>query len=236
MDKNLQRQLLMVWVIVTGAASVVSFEETPIRWREEPQVMGCNREFQRYLVTQTNLALEAIDNFKDKYTWHKFKMGWNDTNIILNVNQDLEFLKACDEEEECMKVLPELPSPPHDPPATIFQAKQQMAEALQYFQQYAFALEILFLDQSLHEDDFQSHMDEIYVQMGNLVSAMIWGVNQCQVSPRDTNLRLLMGKVYRGANSGLRDQRGFRTIRQCQLGLQYVRTVFSMDNDHPLLR
>ncbi|KAK7086423.1 hypothetical protein SK128_017617 [Halocaridina rubra] len=195
--------------------------------------MGCNQRLQTKLVTQANLTLAAINNFKDAYAWRKFNLSWNDTCTILSDTMDHHFLLVCDE-SECLRVLPNLPMGPVLPPITTHHARDLLADLLQYAQQYAYALEIMFLDQSLHEDTFQAHVDEIYRQMEGLVTSLHYGLHQCQVSPREMHIRRLLGKVYKGADTTMRDERGFRTLRQCYLGIQYIRQVFSTNEIYTL--
>lgn len=234
------RSALIVCLVTVGPLVVVDVVncDVPVRWQHqaEPEAMGCNQQLQAYISLQTNLTLAAIDHFKRNFSWHKFEVGWDDANVILDANQDIDFLEVCNESAECSRVLPVVPLPPYSVPTTESHAGQLMAEILEYSQQYAYALEILFLDQSLHEDTFQPHVNEIYRQLEALVSGIIWGLKQCRVPVRETTLRNLMGKVYKGADRTLRDERAFRTIRQCQLGLHYIRHFFSLRDTHPLLK
>ncbi|XP_068215991.1 uncharacterized protein [Palaemon carinicauda] len=204
--------------------------------QDEPQAMGCNQQLQRRIYLQASLTLDAIDHFKRNFSWHKFEMDWDNAATVLDINRDTDFVEVCSNSGTCSRILPQVPLPPYSIPANASHAEQLMAEILEYARQYACALEILCLDQSLHEDSFQYHVNQIYSHLEVLISSIILGLRQCQVPMRETALRELMGKVYTGADRTLRDERAFRTIRQCQMGLHYIRHFFSLNDSHPLLR
>ncbi|XP_064097590.1 uncharacterized protein LOC135208971 isoform X1 [Macrobrachium nipponense] len=212
--------------------------DAPVRWQHqaEPRAMGCNQRLQTDISIRTNRTLAAIDIFKENFSWHKFHMGWDNASVIMDASRDNDFLLLCDESDECSRVLPVVPLSPYSVPTNESHARQLMAEILEYSQQYAIGLETLFLDQSLHADSFLPHVNEIHGELELLVSGIIWGLKLCRVPVRETTLRDLMEKSYEGASRTLRDERAFRTVRQCQLGLHYIRHFFSLNEAHPLLR
>ncbi|XP_042890423.1 uncharacterized protein LOC122265268 [Penaeus japonicus] len=183
----------------------------------------CQLRLRDNILRRTQLLLALLEDFVDLYAQEKFANSWAVMDAIFSPDVDAHFVLVCDQELECEEVLPRLPSSPS--PSLHPEDLLQLLLALS--RRYALALELVFLDQSLHQDDLLllDRTDQIYRHVQGLVDAIVAQVDQCPVDTHDAGLARLTTKLYKGVSSDGRDQRGFRTLRQCLLGLRYIRSL-----------
>lgn len=172
--------------------------------------------------------MAVIDEFKDEFTRAKYDMTWDKANAHFDdVANDSTYLVACSEEQVCRKVLPSLPSAPPLPPTDDEGNKAILTELSGYCRQYCEALNQIFLDESLFEEAFKEHLDTAQRNMESLANLLVRGVDLCDGSPDNELVKRMVDMIYRMENEDMRKRRGFGTIRQCLLGLQYIIDVFS---------
>ncbi|XP_071548124.1 uncharacterized protein [Panulirus ornatus] len=189
------------------------------------RVLLCDENLREMIVTQAKVIKSMIDDFKETYVQAKFSASWEILDYVFDSSQDQQYLKVCDQ-TQCAQVLPTLPmgTPPHP---TKSWSTDHLPEASCYIRQYTIALELLFLDQSLNEDEFQKEIDELHRLMELLATLVMEGLESCEVESDDSVLGHLAGKVYTRTDNVITDHRGFRTLRQCLFGLQYIIDLFS---------
>nr|XP_027238663.1 uncharacterized protein LOC113829654 [Penaeus vannamei] len=184
---------------------------------------GCQLHLRDNILRRTQLLLSLLEDYVDFYAQEKFSNSWAVMDAIFSPEVDAQLVLVCDQELECDQVLPRLPSPPSTSP----QPEELLQQLLTLSRRYALALELVFLDQSLHEDelDLLERTDQIYRHVQGLVDVIVAQVEQCRVDADDAVVARLAGKLYKGASSDGRNQRGFRTLRQCLLGLRYITSL-----------
>ncbi|KAG7165367.1 uncharacterized protein LOC121870555 [Homarus americanus] len=209
--------------------STASFQNLA-RLSSQGRELLCNQTLQEVIVNKAKVIMSIIDDFKNDYVRNKFKTDWDFIDSFFDPSTDKDYVKVCDA-SECAEVLPTLPTPPHHPPITQEEAKEQLANITGWVQQYIIAMEQVFLDQSLTEDIFQENIDDVYRLLEGLTRVLTQGVEDCQAVADDTIVRQLASKIYTSTNTFLINQRGFRSLRQCRQGLQYIVDVFSSSSD-----
>nr|XP_045589463.1 uncharacterized protein LOC123751414 [Procambarus clarkii] len=178
-------------------------------------------------VLDARVLLDLIDAMKNNYTLYEFGTTWDTMDELLIEARDNTSLQICDENGEyCMFVLPNLPPPPHTPPATEQGLKLALVSVLGYVQRYAVAFETLLLDQTLHEDIFASQIAEVHAFLEDLIDTLIATVLLCGLQPEQHLVRDLSVRMYKGGDTVLRSDRGFRVLRQARNGLQFIIDVF----------
>ncbi|XP_037793192.1 uncharacterized protein LOC119588621 [Penaeus monodon] len=184
---------------------------------------GCQLRLRDNILRRTQLLLTLLEDYVDFYAQEKFGNSWAVMDAIFSREVDAQLVLVCDQELECDQVLPRLPSLPSTSP----QPEELLQQLLTLSRRYALALELVFLDQSLHEDDLVllERTDQIYRHVQGLVDVIVAQVEQCRVDADDAVVARLAGKLYKGASSDGRNQRGFRTLRQCLFGLRYIRSL-----------
>ncbi|XP_069977510.1 uncharacterized protein [Penaeus vannamei] len=187
------------------------------------QALDVSVDLVHNILRRTRLLLSLLEDYVDFYAQEKFSNSWAVMDAIFSPEVDAQLVLVCDQELECDQVLPRLPSPPSTSP----QPEELLQQLLTLSRRYALALELVFLDQSLHEDelDLLERTDQIYRHVQGLVDVIVAQVEKCRVDADDAVVTRLAGKLYKGASSDGRNQRGFRTLRQCLLGLRYIRSL-----------
>lgn len=157
-----------------------------------------------------------------------FDVPWETLDKLLDPSLDNRSVEICDEMgHQCFLVVPNLPPPPHLPPASEDQAKHLLLKVLEYTQRYAVAFETLFLEQSLYEDVFLDEVAEIHATLEDLIDSLMITVRKCRLTPNQQLIQDLSRRLFKGVDSLVRDFQGFRVLRQTRLGLQYIIDVFS---------
>lgn len=155
-------------------------------------------------------------------------MTWDKASAhFADVASDPTYLVACNEEHDCLTVLPLLPSTLPLPPTDDEGTKAILTELSGYCRQYCEALNQIFLDESLFEEKFKEHFDAAQRNMESLANLLVKGVDLCDGSPDNELVRGMIDMIYRMEDEDMRKRRGFGTIRQCLLGLQYIIDIFS---------
>ncbi|XP_071548227.1 uncharacterized protein [Panulirus ornatus] len=171
---------------------------------------------------------DMIDDFKDTYSLQVFGVQWETVDKILDPRLDNRSVEICDEKgQQCFSVVPTLPPPPHRPPASGEQAKHLLLMVLGYTQRYGVAFDTLFLDQSLYENQFLEEMAKLHAMLEDLMDSIMTTVHKCGLTPDQRLIRDLSQRLYKGVDAILREERGFRVLRQTCLGMQYIIDVFS---------
>ncbi|KAK4294719.1 hypothetical protein Pmani_032666 [Petrolisthes manimaculis] len=171
---------------------------------------------------------DFIDAIKDNYTLGTVNLTWSEMALMLNPTKDNSTLTICDEEGQgCMLVLPSLPPPPHTPPSTEQETRVIMVKVYGYILRYIVALETLVLDQSLYEALFMQEMVTLHDNLEDLAIELLTQLTSCNLTPDQHLVSDLTIRMYRGEAELQRDRRGFCTLRQTSLGLQYIMDAFS---------
>ncbi|XP_047497061.1 uncharacterized protein LOC125044433 [Penaeus chinensis] len=205
------------------------------RWRRsgegvaEDQDEGtCATDLKERILQQATRTMVVINEFKDEYTRDKYNMTWDKTSAhFADVASDPTYLVACSGEQDCLPVLPSLPSTSPLPPTDDEEAKAILTELSGYCRQYCEALNQIFLDESLFEERFKEHLDAAQGNMESLANLLVKGVDLCDGSPDNELVKDMVDLIYRMEGEDMRKRRGFGTIRQCLLGLQYIIDIFS---------
>ncbi|XP_063612216.1 uncharacterized protein LOC134785746 [Penaeus indicus] len=216
----------------TSTPSVASRQE---RWRRsgegvaEDQDEGtCVADLTERILQQATRTMDVIDEFKDEYTRDKYNMTWDKASAhFADVTSDPTYLVACSEEEDCLPVLPSLPTTPPLPPTDDEGTKTILTKLSGYCRQYCEALNQIFLDESLFEESFREHLDAAQRNMESLANLLVKGVDLCDGSPDNELVKGMVDMIYRMEGEDMRKRRGFGTIRQCLLGLQYIIDIIS---------
>ncbi|XP_042857469.1 uncharacterized protein LOC122243809 [Penaeus japonicus] len=188
----------------------------------------CISDLQERIVMQATRTRIIIDEFKDEYTRHNYNMTWDDVNAHFpDVDSDRAFLMACNEEQECLSVLPSLPPTPPQPPTDDEGSQRILKELSGYCRQYCEALSLIFLDESLFEERFQEDLDTAQRNMESLTNILVKGVDLCDGSPDNDLVKKMVDMMYKREDQDMRHRRGFATLRQCLLGLRFIIDVFS---------
>ncbi|KAG7165304.1 uncharacterized protein LOC121870548 [Homarus americanus] len=176
------------------------------------------------VILEVKLIRDIINNFKDNYAQQEyFNANWTILDQHFDRSRDNISVEICDlEEKECMYVLPTLPPPPYHPPHNDHEVKNLLVIILGYIQRYTIAFETLFMDQSLYEDVFLSNMSSVHANLEDLIESLVTSVSLCDRVPNQLLIGELSVRMYKGGNTVLRNERGFRVLRQTLLGLQYI--------------
>ncbi|XP_053651188.2 uncharacterized protein [Cherax quadricarinatus] len=179
------------------------------------------------IVLTSAILCDLIDAFKNNYTLYEYGESWDTMDTIFNESRDNTSLQICDEEgTHCMYVLPNLPPESAQQQSTQQHSANQLVIVLDFVQRYTVAMESLLLDQTLHENVFASQMAEIHANLEGLIDSLINSVIMCDLQPYEAIVANLSVRMYKGGDTVIRAERGFRTLRQVRRGLQYIIDIF----------
>lgn len=189
----------------------------------------CKINNQSIVISAEN-TISFINTFKDNYTLELLGVPWNLSNKYINdTERDYLWLEICGKENDCMKVLPQLPHQ-KSPPNTLEELEKLLVQVLEYSQRYSTALENLMLHQTLSENKFLREISETKDNMDEVTREFMASINSCSLQPNEQLIKNLIDKEYIIVSREMEALRGFRTLRQCLLGLHYFIQMFPINN------
>ncbi|XP_064099296.1 uncharacterized protein LOC135210337 [Macrobrachium nipponense] len=172
----------------------------------------CKINNQSIVISAQN-TISFINTFKDNYTQELLGEPWDLSNKYINdTEKDYLWLEICGRENDCMKVLPQLPHQ-KSPPNTLEELEKLLVQVLGYSQRYSTALENLILHQTLTENKFLREISETKDNMDEVTREFMASINSCCLQPNEQLIKSLTDKEYVVVRKETEALRGFRTLR-----------------------
>ncbi|XP_064114290.1 uncharacterized protein LOC135220767 isoform X2 [Macrobrachium nipponense] len=229
MDAESTKRLLMTLLVVRVTSDLISGSKDDVRFLTT-EGEEC-RPDNRTIFLSASLVIDFIDSFKDSYTSNRLGVTWEVADIIFPDTEN-DHLPICNHEEQCFDVLPNITEGHHDPPTSEEDLELTLIQTLSFSQRYSTALESLIMDEIFYDETFTEQMNEAKLNMDNLSAELEIAVLKCGLLPDEKLIQDLISKTYLGvASRDVRAQRGFRSLRQCLIGMWYIRDMFPVNEE-----
>lgn len=233
MDAEKAKRLLMTLLVVRVTSDLVSGSKGDVRPLTTEGEEEC-RPDNRTIFISASLVIHFIDSFKDNYTNNRLDMTWEEA-VIIYPDTENDHLPICNHEDQCFDVLPNITQGHHDPPASEEELELTLIQTLGFSQRYSTAFESLIMDEIFHDEMFTEQMNEAKQDVDDLTEELETAVLKCGLVPDEKLIKDLISKTYLGvASRDTRAQRGFRSLRQCLIGMHYITDMFPV-NEEPNL-
>ncbi|XP_068227516.1 uncharacterized protein [Palaemon carinicauda] len=175
------------------------------------------------------LVIDCINAFKDDYTIVNLGLPWDEA-VTIYPDVENDRLPICNQEDQCFNVLPNITQGHHDPPSSGDELELTLVQTLGFAQRYSTAFDTLFLDEILYDNNFEEEMKDAKGFVDVLSIELEDAVLSCGLRPSENLIQDLITKSYLGvASPDMRGLRGFGSLRQCLIGMNYIIEMFPVN-------